>query len=590
MHNSKLLNKILIWRVKYIEQRHFILILSLLVGILSGLAAILLKNAIHFTHDTLTELFSAEGQKYWLFILPALGILLTVLFVHFFVKDNIGHGVSRILFAISKKNSKIKSHNSYSSVVASTLTIGFGGSVGAEAPIVLTGAAIGSNIGKLLKLDYKSITLLLGCGTAGAVSGIFNAPIAGLLFALEVLMLDLTLASIAPLLIATVSAAMVSFFFMGKSVVFSYTVIQPFELSNIPFFIILGIFCGLMSFYFTKSAMYIESLYGEIKNTYFKWFAGSLVLILMIFLMPPLYGEGYDTIKSLLKGDVSTILTGNLLNFTGDNKYELLGFLILILFTKVIATYATTGGGGVGGVFAPTLFMGCVAGFFTGRTLNNFSFINVSESNFAVVGMAGMMAGVMHAPLTAIFLIAELTGGYELLIPLIITSTIAYVTIMYFEPHSIYTKRLAGRGELITHDRDKAILTLMQLDAIIEKDLITVSPAMSLGDFVKVIAQSKRNIFPVVNDEMMLIGVVSLSDIRNIIFNTEIYEETFVSDLMIVPENHVNISDSMDLIMKKFEESSAWNLPVVDKGKYVGFLSKSNIFSVYRSTLVEFTG
>lgn len=590
MQSSKLLNKLLVWRVKYIQQKQFILLLSLLVGVLSGLAAILLKNTIHITHDTLKDHFSDDGQKYWLFILPALGILLTMLFVKYLIKDNIGHGVSRILFAISKKNSKIKSHNSYSSIVASTMTIGFGGSVGAEAPIVLTGASIGSNIGKLLKLDYKTITLLLGCGTAGAVSGIFNAPIAGLVFVLEVLMLDLTLASIAPLLIATVSAASVSYFFMGKDVVFSYTVEQPFELSNIPFFIILGVFCGLMSFYFTKAAMNIESLYGKIQNSYFKWFVGGSVLILMIFLMPPLYGEGYDTIKSLLKGDASAVLTNNLLNFSAENSYHLLGFLLLILFAKVVATTATTGGGGVGGVFAPTLFMGCVAGFFTGRVFNSLGLASVSESNFAVVGMAGMMAGVMHAPLTAIFLIAELTGGYELLIPLIITATIAYTTIRYIEPHSIYTKRLAKRGELITHEKDKAILTLMQLENIIEKNLLVVKPALMLGDFVKVIAKSKRNIFPVVDDDMMLIGVVYLSEIRQIIFNTEIYDETSVNDLMVVPKSLVNTSDSMELIMKKFEQTAAWNLPVVEDGKYVGFLSKSTIFSAYRNTLVEVAG
>lgn len=589
MKNRSILTSFLVWRVKNIKERQFVLILSFIVGILSGLAAITLKNTIHYTNYFLTHRMNVDSGNLIYLAYPMIGIFLTVLFVRYFVRDNIGHGVSRILYAISKKNSHIKAHNNYSSILASTLTIGFGGSVGSEAPIVLTGASIGSSLGRLFHLNYKTITLMVGCGAAGAIGGIFKAPIAGLVFTLEVLMLDLTMASLIPLLISSVTAASIAYFMMGKGVLLSYVLKEPFVVNNIPYFIILGVFTGLVSLYFTRGAMYVESKFDGFGNSFRKLIIGGLVLGVLIYLFPSLYGEGYETIQALLNGQSSEIVHNSLFYFIKDNYWLLLGYVVLILFFKVVAMSATNGGGGVGGIFAPTLFMGGVAGFFVARVINFFELIHVSESNFVLVGMAGMMAGVMHAPLTAIFLIAEITGGYGLFIPLMITSTIAYLTIMYFEPHSIYTKRLAKRGELITHNKDKAVLTLMKLNRVLETDLKKVDPDATLGELVKIISQSHRNIFPVVDDEEKLLGIVLLDDIRDIMFNPEMYDRTYVHSLMIMPPTVIEVNEPMERVMRKFEESGAWNLPVIHDGKYAGFVSKAKIFNVYRRVLVHFS-
>lgn len=587
MERLKIIRRFLVWRFKHLNQRQFLYILSFIVGILSGLAAVLLKNTIHYTHLLLTKGFDVEKESFWYLVYPLIGIFLTVLFVRYFVKDNISHGVARILYAISKKNSIIKSHNNYSSIFASTLTIGFGGSVGAEAPIVLTGASIGSAIGRLLRLNYKSVTLLVGCGAAGAIAGIFKAPIAGLVFTLEVLMLDLTITSIVPLLISSVTGATIAYFLMGKGVLFSYVILEPFELVNIPFFILLGIISGLVSLYFTKATIRIESWFKNINSPYHRLFIGGTILGLLIFIFPPLFGEGYDTISSLLNGNTSEIVENSLFYFIQDNYWMILGYLALVLILKVVAMSATTGGGGVGGIFAPALFMGGITGFCTARLINSLNWIQVSESNFALVGMAGLMAGVMHAPLTAIFLIAEITGGYGLLIPLIITSTFSFITIIYFEPHSIYTKRLAKRGELITHHKDRTVLRLMNWKKEIEKDLIKIHPEETLGELVKNISRSKRNIFPVIDDEGILQGVVLLDNVREIMFNSDMYDSTYVRDLMITPPDHISMDDTMEMVMKRFEETGAWNLPVTENGKYSGFISKSRVFTAYRKLLIQ---
>jgi len=587
MKRPKFIGKFLVWRGEHITERQFVYILSFFIGLISGLAAVVLKNTIHYTHEFLTSGFDIESESYWYLAYPVTGIFLTILFIRYFVKDNIRHGVARILYAISKKNSIIKPHNNYSSIIASTLTIGFGGSVGAEAPIVLTGASIGSSIGRLLKLNYKSITLLVGCGAAGAIAGIFKAPIAGLIFTLEVLMLDLTIASIVPLLISAVTGATVAYFLMGKEVLFSYDLAESFMLNNIPFFILLGVICGLISLYFTRAAMFIETRFEKISSPVWKLILGGGVLSLLIFVFPTLYGEGYVTITSLLNGDVSYVVENSFFYFLKDNYWLFIGYLILILVFKVVAMSATNGTGGIGGVFAPTLFMGGITGFIVARVINGLNWVHLPESNFALVGMAGLMAGVMHAPLTAIFLIAEITGGYSLLIPLIITATFSFITIMYFEPHSIYTKRLAKRGELITHHKDKAVLTLMNWKKEIEKDLKTIHPDATLRELVKIISRSKRNIFPVVDDENMLLGVVLLDNVRDIMFNHEMYDLTFVRDLMITPPSYVSSTDNMETVMQKFSESGVWNLPVIDNGKYVGFISKSRIFTAYRKVLVQ---
>lgn len=587
-HINPYLVKLLVLFQKLGTQR-ILIILSLFVGIFSGLAAVVLKRLIHFMFNFAQGTLPADSANYLYIGLPAFGVLLTILFLKFFVKDDIGHGVSKVLYAISKENSKIKRHNTYSSIVSSSITIGFGGSVGAEAPIVYTGAAIGSAIGQFFRVNYKTLTLLVACGAAGGIAAIFKAPLAGIVFTLEVLMLDLTTASIVPLLISAVSAASMSFLLSGKQVVFAYSVVHSFELYNIPYFMILGIFCGFVSLYFIRTSMGFEQRFKKIKNTYQRWIIGSLLLGLLIFIFPPLYGEGYELLQALLDGRQAAIFKNSLLYSFQDNYWLLLVSLVLLIMVKSIATAATTGSGGVGGTFAPTLFIGGISGYFVAKVVNQFSFVNVSESNFALVGMAGTMAAVMHAPLTAIFLIAEITGGYALFVPLIITSTIAYLTIMYFEPHSIYTKELAKRGELITHHKDKAVLTLLHVSSVVETDFIPVRIDDTLAGLVKAVSKSKRNIFPVVSAENDFVGYVSLDDIREIMFDHMAYETTYVRDLMTVLPATISLLEPMDSVMKKFEESQAWNLPVVSEGKYVGFVSKSKIFSAYRELLIEFS-
>jgi CIC family chloride channel protein len=587
MNATDLLGKFLIWKGKHLKHHQFVYILSFIIGIISGAAAVVLKNTIYYTNEFLLHRLDIENINLLYLACPLIGIALTVFFVRFLIKDNIGHGISRILYAISKKNSIIKSHNNYSSFIAGTLTVGLGGSVGLEAPIVLTGSSIGSNLARVLRMNYKTTTILVGCGAAGAIAGIFKAPIAAVVFSLEVLMLDLTMWSIIPLLISAVTGATVSYFLLGKGVMFSFQLTEPFILRNIPWFIFLGIFCGLVSFYFTRININIESLFEKLKSPFAKLATGGIILGMLILFMPPLYGEGYETLSALLRGNAQELTNGSMFYAYRDYFWVLIGFLGLIMVFKVIAMSVTTGSGGVGGIFAPALFTGGITGYLVARLINNFSFINVSERNFALVGMAGLMAGVMHAPLTAIFLIAEITGGYGLFIPLIITSTIAYITVIYFEPHSIYTSRLAKRGELITHHKDKAILTLLEMGKVIENDFQKISPDDRLNDLVETIAKSNRNLFPVIKGDNMLVGIVMLDNIRHIIFNVDMYSTTFVRDVMILPPAYVSPDEPMEEVMKKFEENEVWNLPVIDNGKYIGFISKSKLFSVYRKWLVE---
>ncbi len=563
--------------------------LSFLVGLFSGLAAVILKNTIHFTHHLLTEGFYLDNLNWLYLAYPMLGILITFLFVRYFIKDDIGHGITKILYSFSKKGGNLKAHNSYSSIIASTFTIGFGGSVGAEAPIVLSGASIGSWLGRLFHLNYQTITLLIACGSAGAIAGIFKAPIAGVMFTLEVLMLDLTMVSIVPLLISSVTATTVAYFFLGKGAEFAFHLESPFLLNTLPYYALLGIVGGLVSLYLTHANMFVEGKIAKITNPWFKWLAGGLILSLLIFLFPPLYGEGYGTITALLSGNTDLLFQSSIFYSFKDNYLVILGFLFLLIVFKIVATAATNGGGGVGGIFAPTLFVGGVTGFFLVRILNSFNRVSLPESHFTLVGMAALMAGVMHAPLTAIFLIAEITNGYGLFIPLILTSTISYITIMYFEPHSIYTKRLAQKGQLLTHQKDKAVLTLMRLNKVLETDFLKVHPEQTLGELIKIIAKSRRNIFPVVDEEEKLLGIVLLDNIREIMFNRELYNNTTVEMRMIIPPAFIEANENMEQVMRKFEETGAWNLPVVENGRYLGFVSKSKIFSVYRRVLNHFS-
>ncbi len=589
MLRNSILQKIIKSRFVDQDQVKLVYMLSLIVGLLSALAAAFLKNAIHFTNKLLTGGISAESGGYLYLIYPVIGMLLTVLFVRYIVRDNIGHGISRILHAISKKKSQLKVHNTWTSLISSTLTIGFGGSVGAEAPIVLTGSSIGSALGQFFKLNYKNITLLIGCGAAGAVSGIFKAPVAGIVFTLEILMLDLTISSIVPLLISSVTAATVAYFLMGDKVLFSFDITGSFNISNIPWYVILGIISGMLSLYFSKMTLFLESSYEKIRSKYLRLIFGGIVLGGLIYLFPPFYGEGYDTIMALLQGNSDLIFSHSIFSSLSDSFFMMILFMTCLIMLKVVASSTTNAAGGVGGIFAPTLFIGGINGFFVASLLKRFINIDLPDNRFVLVGMAGMMAGVMHAPLTAIFLIAEITGGYGLLIPLIITSTAAYITTRSFEKHSIYHVQLAERGELITHDKDKAALARMDWRKEIEKDLLKVKSNDTLGDLVKLIARSKRNLFPVVDDYNILDGVVSLDDVREIMFQHELYETTSMRDVMTIPPSYIDIRESIDTVMETFRKTGAWNLPVLDNGYYVGFISKSRIYSTYRDLLIEFS-
>jgi len=585
----KFFQKVHYWRLKFIPHNKFIIILSLLTGLMGGMAAIVLKNTVFYTHELLTQGFETKKFNLLYLAYPFIGMLLTVLYVKFFVRDNIGHGISRVLYAISKNNSILRLHNTYSSMVGSTLTVGFGGSVGLEAPIVLTGAAIGSNLARILRLDYRSVTLMIACGASGAIAGIFKAPIAGVIFALEVLMIDLTMSSLIPLLISAVTGATLASFFLGRNVLFEFTVSNPFDLGNIPFYILLGAICGMISLYFTRANFYMEGLFKKIDGTTPRLVIGGTIVSVLIFLFPSLFGEGYLELTAILNGNGDSLFQNSLFYSVSNNNVLFLFFLLLVLFFKVIAMTATNAGGGVGGIFAPSLFMGGVTGFFVARLVNFFDPSRLPEKNFALAGMAGIMAGVMHAPLTAIFLIAEITGGYSFFIPLTITATVSYLTIMNFEPHSLYTKRLAQQGELITHHKDKAVLSRLSIRNLIETNFKTISPEASLGDLVKVVTESKRNVFPVIKPDRTFLGVVFINDIRNIIFKPELYETTFVNQLMFMPDTFVEIDETMEDVAQKFQTSSNYNLPVLEKGKYIGFVSKANVFSAYRKMVKEFS-
>ena len=589
MSQNRFLRRIIQQNLFKIDQVKLVYFLSLVVGLLSAVAAAILKYSIHYLHKILTDGITTRSLSYLYLAYPLIGMFLTLLFVRYVVKDNISHGISRILFAISRKRSHLKSHNTWSSIVASTLTIGFGGSVGAEAPIVLTGSSIGSAIGRFFKLNYKNITLLIGCGAAGAISGIFKAPVAGIVFTLEILMLDLTISSVVPLLISSVTAATVAYFLMGDKVLLSFNIVGAFNISNIPWYLLLGVVSGLISLYFSKMTLFLEGNYSRIKNTYLRLILGGIVLGSLIFLFPPFYGEGYDTLMSLLQGKADTIVNNSVFGHFSGSFLVITLFMAGLVLLKVIASSSTNGAGGVGGIFAPTLFIGGINGYLLASILKKVTDIDLPDNRFVLVGMAGMMAGVMHAPLTAIFLIAEMTGGYSLLIPLIITSTAAFITTRSFEKHSIYHVQLAKSGDLITHDKDKAVLTLMNWKKEIETDLLKVKPTDTLGEMVKVIARSKRNLFPVVDEYNILEGVVSLDDVREIMFQQELYETTFVRDLMTIPPSYIDKKENIDTVMDAFRKTDAWNLPVLDNGYYVGFISKSRIYSKYRDMLVEFS-
>lgn len=564
------------------------MLISIVIGFLGGLVAVIIKNGVKLIQKLLTvDLITEYNFMYFLY--PAIGILIAVLFIKYIVRMHVGHGIPSVLYAISKSRGIIKRHNIFSSIITSVFTVGFGGSVGLEGPTVATGAAIGSNVGQMLRLNYKQITLLLGLACAAAMAAIFKSPIAAVVFAIEVIMIDLTLASVIPLLISSAVAVMTSYFFLGQAVLYPFEVTKGFVLSDLPYYIFLGILAGFVSVYFTRMYIFIEALFSRIKLWRNKWLIGASILGLLIFIFPPLYGEGYEVINDCLKGDYSFLFENSLFHSFEGNMIVVFMLFLAIIFFKAIATSVTFGAGGIGGIFAPTLFLGAFSGLLFANVVNYIGLGDLTVSNYAMVGMGGLIAGVLHAPLTAIFLIAEITSGYALFVPLMITATISYATIKLFVPNSVYTHQLAKRGELITHHKDKAILSLLDMTKLIETNFKTVKPDATLGDLIQVIAKSTRNIFPVIDEEDNFYGIIFLDDIRNIMFKPEKYDTVIVSTLMFMPSVSVSPDESMGDVAHKFQETGNYNLPVIKDGKYIGFVSRANVFSEYRKMIKEFS-
>lgn len=591
--NPTLMKKVIRWRNEHVSDKQMTIVLAFFIGFFASVAAFILHWIIREIQILLTEGFTITSYNWLYLVFPVIGIYLTSLFVRYVVKDNISHGITRILYAISSKRSRLRGHNCWSSVIASAITIGFGGSVGAEAPIVLTGSAIGSNLGQLFKMDNRQLMLLVGCGASAAIAGIFKAPIAGLVFTLEVLMVDLSMASLLPILTSSVTATCFTYIFVGSDALFTFHLDSEWLIERVPATILLGLFCGFISLYFIRTMNACESVFAKLKDNRFgKLALGGIVLSLLIFFFPSLYGEGYQAINILLNGkteaDWNSIMNNSL--FYGNSRL-LLVYIALVLLTKVFATSATNGGGGCGGTFAPSLFIGAFSGFLFARLWNLHQVsVYIPEKNFALLGMAGVMAGVMHAPLTGIFLIAEITGGYQLFIPLIIVSVCAVITISIFEPHSIYAMRLAREGKLITHHTDHSVLTLMSLESVIEKDYIAINPDMPLGKLVHVISQSHTNFIPVVNDGGKLLGEIDITKIRHIIFRTELYQKFHVSQIMTPVTATLNVNDPVGDVMKTFEKTGSYYLPVTDVNEHLsGFISRTRIYSLYRKMVHDYS-
>jgi CIC family chloride channel protein len=591
-NRATVIDSLINWREKYLSQRQFVLLLSFFVGIFTSILAYLLKQFISWIASLLTAGFDATGSNWLFLVYPVVGIFLTALFIKYVVNDDIGHGVTKILYAISRRQGHIRRHNCWSSVIASGITIGFGGSVGAESPIVLTGSAIGSNLGRLFKVDHKTLMLLIGCGASGAIAGIFKAPIAGVVFTLEVLMIDLTMASLLPLLVSSITALVMMYIFTGTSAEFSFTLDNAFAVERIPTSILLGIFCGLVSLYFTRAMNFCEDVFRKFSNMYVKLLLGGSVLSVLIYVFPPLYGEGYGMISLLLEGtsmqDWQAVMNNSM--FYGDQNMLLIYLGLIVLF-KVFASSATNGGGGCGGIFAPCLFLGCISGFIFSRVWNiNQLGVYVPEKNYALLGMAGVMSGVMHAPLTSIFLIAELTGGYNLFVPLMIVSLVSYLTIISFEPNSVYTTRLAKKGQLLTHHKDKAALTLMSLNSVVERHDTKISPDMKLGEMVLLISREKVNVFPVTDGTGHLLGIIELQKIRKVLFRQELYNVFTAGQLMEKPVACLTIDDPMQVVMDTIEKTGADTLPVVDRDAlFIGFVSKAKLYAMYRQVMVDYS-
>lgn len=588
---SDYFDDVLEWRQKHLSDRQFTLVLAFVVGVFAAIAAYILHTLIHVIQGLVMYGIKVESYNWLFLVLPVFGIWLTMLFVKYVVRDNISHGITRILYAISSKKSRLARHNCWSSVVASAITIGFGGSVGAEAPIVLTGSSIASNLGQQFRMNNKTLMLLVGCGAAAAIAGIFKAPIAGLVFTIEVLMIDLTMASISPILIASVTATCFTYVLVGDEQLFTFHITHLWMVERVPANILLGIFCGMVSLYFIRMMTACEGIFGKMQNRYAKLALGGAMLSMLIFVFPSLYGEGYSAINILLRsegdGNWSDVMCHSL--FNGGGTYVLLAYVAGVILTKCVATACTNGGGGCGGTFAPSLFIGAFAGFFFARLWNIYDVgPYLPEENAALLGMAGVMSGVMHAPLTGVFLIAELTAGYALFMPLMIVSVCAYLTILAFEPHSIYGMRLARQGKLITHHTDRSVLTLMTLDSVIERDFVSVDKDMELVDLVHALSKSHSSLLPVLDAAGNLLGQIELDKIRHIVFRTELYHHFRVSQLMTPPPVLLRLGDPMEDVMTAFDKYNAQQLPVMDDdGHLYGYISRSHLLAQYRKMVAD---
>ena len=588
MSGKQFLTRISKFKIRYLSGHRLLYLLAAIIGLGSGLAAVIIKNLVHFIRVALENGFQGVSIRYYLFILPVVGIALVVVYIKYLNKRPVGHGIPSVLFSISKNNGIIRSHNLFSSIITSALTVGFGGSVGLEGPTVATGGAIGSQIGKAFKLNYKEVTLLISCACAGAMSAIFKAPIAGIVFALEVIMLDMTMWAVIPLLIASAVGAMTSYLLLGQNVLYSFQLMEPFEMGQIHYYLLLGIVVGLLSVYFTKSYIRISAIFEKFESPWKRLLLAGGLLGVIIFFFPALYGEGYEVVNQGLRSEYIHLFEDTFFEGWQSTFALVVIYMLLLIGFKVIATTLTFAAGGIGGVFAPSLFMGANMGLLFGLVLNQMG-IEVSVSNMALVGMGSMIAGVIHAPLTAIFLIAEITGGYELFFPLMLASTISYGTAKYFVKNSVYTVQLAKRGELMTHHKDRNILLMMKVSDLIETNFKTVRAENTLRDLVKIITTSSRNIFPVVDEQHKLIGIVKLDDIRHIMFNPEMYDITKISDLMTIPEWTIESTEQMEEVARKFSESGRYNFPVLQNGKYLGFVSRARVFSSYREMLKHFS-
>ncbi len=588
-----MIENVIAWKDRHLTQRQMTSILAFIIGILASVAAYVLHGIITLIQKLLTEDFLTDAANWLYLVFPVIGIYLTSLFIKYVVRDNISHGITRVLYAISTKKSRLRGHNCWSSIIASAITIGFGGSVGAEAPIVLTGSAIGSNLGQFFKMDNRTLMLLVGCGCAAAIAGIFKAPIAGLVFTLEVLMIDLTMASLLPILIASITADLFSFIFTGQSTLFSFSLDNAFSIERVPAAVLLGVFCGLISLYFMRMMNFCEGLYGKMKDhPYRKLMVGGLVLSSLIFLFPSLYGEGYNALKIFIGGsteaDWSQVMDGSL--FYGHSELLLI-YVALVMLTKIIATSSTNGAGGCGGTFAPSLFVGGFSGFLFARFWNAEQIgVYLPEKNFTLMGMAGVMAGVMHAPLTGIFLIAEITGGYQLFVPLIIVSVVSVMVISIFEPHSIYAMRLAREGKLLTHHTDRSVLTLMNINTVIEKEYTAVNPDMPMGKLVNVLTYSDSAFVPVLDAAGRLLGEIDITKVRHLVFRTELYQKFTVHQLMTPTPVILYNNEPMEEVMKKFDSTNANVLPVVDiNNKLLGYISRTRMYRTYRQLVADFS-